>query len=603
MSVCLIIRENDDFLKNENKGLPRLYKEKFFGSSYILAEKKLKFFQRSTLLRDGDSWIIFFGLPIFDKELHESHEISRAIDNFDNYIKNSVDGHFSCIAFSSKKSEFYLASDLNCSTPLFYANYNGGWVVCNDYLDIVELLKPKVNPLIFSQVIQLGVPWGSETQYIGINRLMDSEFIHITNFKKLNRNKYWLPSDQEQWKGRLNDQCYRFGELLRESVQNYCDLSNQLSMPISADITAGEDSRLIVAQLENLLTNYSLRVRGFDNSKDIGVAKTIARSLKRSLSIEPYVIADEYDLQSCYSDICLLTRGYGSFFSSLVRYGSNKKYGIREEDSIHLAGVPGGEVFRGTYYLRAKLLLPNSKRSFDRRFFVKLKFLLDTYSNLFLHKDDEIYSNIYRHVDSALEQVSDFPAGIKVDHLLRQFQVVNWGLEVTQPFYLPLATRDITQAIYCINPKYKAKSQLTRSCTENLSPNLAWINTQNNVPTIRKSILRAHLFIPEYIASIKKIKNGINNRLLKKNQRASGLSKHHRVDYYDNLIDHMFSKDVFGGWMGQPDKMATGHLYNRETIIGLFRDLKNKQCRHMQVAGRIINQEILMRLAYEVDSN
>ena len=47
------------------------------------------------------------------------------------------------------------------------------------------------------------------------------------------------------------------------------------------------------------------------------------------------------------------------------------------------------------------------------------------------------------------KKIEKFPSGIKVDHLLREFQNCTWGLALRQPFYLPLGLKDITPTFSC----------------------------------------------------------------------------------------------------------------------------------------------------------
>ena len=74
------------------------------------------------------------------------------------------------------------------------------------------------------------------------------------------------------------------------------------------------------------------------------------------------------------------------------------------------------------------------------------------------------------------------------------------GLKYKNPLYLPFATNQMTRSIYCLSPRYKRGGKLTKACTEILFPELAFIKTQNGVPTIRKTMLRLPLFMPEYIS-------------------------------------------------------------------------------------------------------
>ena len=283
----------------------------------------------------------------------------------------------------------------------------------------------------------------------------------------------------------------------------------------SSDFTGGEDSRLIVAQCRNLNLPFTTRVAGYPDSPDIKIARRCTKEVDLKLETHFNQVLDELLLSEKAMEICQATDGYGSFFSSCVRYSSNRKYQQLELKHIHLCGVPGGEAFRGSYYLRAKLLFPSRARAINERAFVNLKFMLDYLPGLFGTKENIWKENIYLAAKKHLNKIRKFPAGTQVDHLLRMFQTCLVGLSIRQPFYMPLGLRDLTRSIYQVMPHHKKNGKLTRAVTEDLFPELARLKTQSGVPTIRWRLSRTFLFWPGKVALIKKIVLGIQQRILK----------------------------------------------------------------------------------------
>ena len=162
---------------------------------------------------------------------------------------------------------------------------------------------------------------------------------------------------------------------------------------------------------------------------------------------------------------------------------------------IRLGGLPGGEVFRGAYYLRAKLVRPARRDGFDVPFFTNMKYLLDHAHGLVAHDDGDFLATVRRTVDEELDEVSSFAAGTQIDHLLRTLQVCAWGMMFRHPAFLPLATARMTRTIYSLPPAHKQGGRLTKALTEKLYPELAWVR---GVPTVRKTWRRAPYFWPEY---------------------------------------------------------------------------------------------------------
>jgi hypothetical protein len=195
-----------------------------------------------------------------------------------------------------------------------------------------------------------------------------------------------------------------------------------------------------------------------------------------------------------------------------------------------------------------------------------------------------------------LLEVSDFPAGTKIDHLLRVFQTCNTGLIYKIPRYLPFASRDLTKSIYNIPPKHKKGGKLTKACTEILYPEIALVRTQKGVPTIRKNMLRYYLFIPEHISAMKSITGGTLSRLLK----WKGSNK---PDFNWNrnswAIKALLQKPPYCRWFSSSDSMVTGSLYNPESLNSILTNARERTTRFVPTLGRIISQELACRWVYK----
>lgn len=565
------------------------------GSNYSLESSYKKCPVKDIYINENKSWLLLAGIPFIDGNNYADNlDLQAVLENLEEFINTRVDGHFCCLAYNDQSQTFYVASDCNSFIPIFYGRHGNLLIFSTNLEQLCQKIRPTISSVSFSRVIQLGSPLPGETQFNNIHRLEANQLLKVPSDLKIEKKYYWTPSDEKEWSLGFNDTVDKWLDILNKSVSPFVQVASENNLSLSADITGGEDSRLIVAELASLNTSFSTRVRGLPEDADINIGRAASNSIKKQIDIEHLKMATTDEIRKFYIDICLLTRGYGSFFSSLTKFASDNYYGVREKTGIHLAGVPGGEAFRGSYYLRAKILSPSSHGSWDYKFLLKLKFLLDYIPNL-ISRHDDFTEQFYSAMACELNKVKEFSNGIQVDHLLKIMQTDNWSLEFNQPFNMPLGMRDITRSIYCIPAKYKLGGKLTRSCTELLCPTIANINTSKGIPTIQKHAYNFWKFAPEYFAVATKIVNGFKRRLLKLQQNSTSLSMHHRSDIFESSMACIFNDSNMAKWFSSPLTMITGEVYNQDVLKRLLDDSRLGNCSHVRTLGRIINQEIFIR--------
>jgi hypothetical protein len=169
------------------------------------------------------------------------------------------------------------------------------------------------------------------------------------------------------------------------------------------------------------------------------------------------------------------------------------------------------------------------------------------------------------------------------------------GLKYRNPLYLPLATGPLTRSIYGLSPRFKKSAKLTRACTEILYPELARIRNQKGVPTIRKTLIRQPLFIPEKYVVIRDIVSGALSRLFKWKQSNKWYYQQDRNIY---IITTLLKASPYMNWFASSETMITGGLYNSEILNIILDKAKAGSCRWLPTLGRIINQELASRWVY-----
>ena len=545
---------------------------------------------------DG-SWLALLGIPLISCHKYRvENRIGFMRQFFKNpveFLRTQVDGHFALIGYDATCRTCFLATDFNSFIPIFYSETSDGFIVSSSELSLSKALQCKIDPEGLWQAVTLGVTWSSRTRFEGINKLLPCELLTF-NQHQLTKERYWKPEEEQQWQNiNFEETVARWKKTLKFGVKSFVDHST--SDKLSSDLTGGEDSRLIVAQCRDLNLPFTTRVAGYPDSQDIEIAERCTKEVDLPLETHFNQGLDEILLSEKAMDICRATDGYGSFFSSCVRYSSNRKHQQLESQRIHLCGVPGGEAFRGSYYLRAKLLFPSQARVINERAFINLKFMLDYLPGLFGTKENIWKENIYLTAKRNLKNIRKFPAGTQVDHLMRMFQTCLLGLSIRHPFYMPLGLKDLTRSIYQIMPHHKQDGKLTRAVTEDLFPELARLKTQTGVPTIRWRLSRAFLFWPGKVALIKKAVLGFQRRILKMSLKSKSLSKHHRLDLNEPVMKALLNSSPYSHWFKSSSNMITGKYYNPTVLDSLLERARDGRCKNVQTLGRIINQELACR--------
>ncbi len=542
-----------------------------------------------------DSWLVLVGTPLVNiKSKEEQQELLREfLRNPADELQNKIDGNFAVFAYDASTNNLIAATDYNNTTPIYYAVTSNGIIFSSHELVLAKHLYSKIDPFGFSQIINLGVTWNSHTRFQNIHKMLPCQIVRFGNDKDLYKEQYWRPHNEKQWTGNFDGYIEKWITLLKDAVWKFYECSDH--KPAVADFTAGEDSRLIIALCHALRIPFKAHVTGLSDDIDVIVAKKAARNVDIDLIERRKHWISKEQLISKASNLSLDSDAYQELFALCAEYATDTAEPLDDYGIVKYCGVPGGEAFRGSYYLRGKASFPSRRSKLDYKFFTKMKYLLDYHPGLLRYSDSDFIQAIHEMAKDALEEVKAFPIGIQIDHMLRVFQTCCTGLKYKNPLYLPFATNQMTRSIYSIPPRYKAGGRLSKACTEILFPELAVVRTQYGVPTIRKTILRTSLFFPEYIAVVKKIISGSISRLLKWKQANKWYYSHDRNAY---IFTALLNTQPYCDWFSSSRTMVTGHLYNANTIDPILEKAKTGSCRYVPILGRAIVQELALRWVY-----
>ncbi len=545
---------------------------------------------------DTKSWIVLIGVPMING-IGDEAAIQRFLARFfeapEKLLRNEIDGHFALFAYDAKTLNVYFATDYNSFIPVYFSKQGDYIYFSSSEATLAKELNLSIDAFGLMQAVHLGSTWGEQARFKGAEKLRACE-LGVLRGINVSKSCYWNPRMDAPWTGHFDDVLSQWGELLNKSVQLFSEYAD--NYPLSADLTGGEDSRLIVAQCHALGLSVPLRVLGFPGDPDISIAQACAKKTALNLNVETYSYLSEDELDQVMLDVCLSSDGYGSFFTNAIFFATHQNRRPLEYSQVHLCGMPGGEAFRGSYYLRAGVLFPAHQKKFNIDLFLKFKYLLDCSPDLMTLDHSRFYEQTRAQIEFSLHDVDTHLAATQVDHLLRVFQTCTWGGGIKQPFYLPLGLRDMTRSIYQMPPGYKSSSKITRACTEALFPQLAFIKTEMGVPTIRKTCGRFLLFLPEHMSGIKKLTSSVQRRLFKFGQEKKSLSMNHRKNHHQAMVmKKILNSGPYAAWFKSSDTMLTGEHYHAQAINKMLASARAGQCSQLVTLGRVINQEILCR--------
>ena len=543
------------------------------------------------------SWLMLVGMPLLKAKTSKERQvwIEKFLKDYKAAIRDDLDGHFALVAYDATQRKLIMASDWNNFIPVYYTRSSKGFLFCSSELALAKLLQPDANPVGVAQTINLGCTWHL-SRFEDISKMQPCEILIVDEKLRLHQDRYWHPMHEAGWKDRFDDILERWMALLQAGVAAFYETATDKT--VTTNLTAGEDSRLLVAACQALGIPYEAIVSGFPDDADVIAARKIADEVGISLRVNPHRTIREDELLERAIPYALSDEGYGSFFRSSLSKTSPVQNEAGRISRLHFIGLPGGEAFRGNHYNRAKLIFSSRTGHFRPKPYARIKFLLDFYPGLFGDLSHTFLESFYAQVEQSVQEASSFPDGIQLDHLMRDFQTCNWSLSQRLPFYLPYGLKDLTRSIYTIPPHFKRGGRLTKACTELLFPELARMKTQHGVPTIRRTWARSPLFLPEHLSELKRVARGVAHRYLHVNQANKSLANKHNLNYHGETMKTLFNRDPYAQWFKSTDAMVSGRYYDPRVMDPVLSEAREGRCRYIHMLGRIVNHELACRYVY-----
>ena len=242
-------------------------------------------------------------------------------------------------------------------------------------LVLAKHLGAAIDPFGFAQTIQLGATWESSTRFRNIRKTVPCQVAVFTADQRVDNSLYWRPDQEPIWTDDLDSVAERWLGSLGEAVWKYYECAGR--KPVLADFTAGEDARLIVAQCHKLGIPFTAQVTGLPNDVDVVVATRASRVAGFDLNVRAKRRISPAQLVEGTRDIIIDSDGYLDLYKACTDYATDAACALDDYSAVKYCGFPGGEAFRGAYYLRGKAFISTRRTKLDYAFFTRMKYLLD----------------------------------------------------------------------------------------------------------------------------------------------------------------------------------------------------------------------------------
>ena len=168
----------------------------------------------------------------------------------------------------------------------------------------------------FVRIGTLGSPWGRRTRFVGISKLAPASVLTIDKNLAANESPYWQPKDEVVWRGGFDRIMDKWSPLVAGAVARYGEYKGDA--PLLADLTAGEDARLVLAQCHALGIDYHAQVGGFAGVEDVEVVEHAAKEGGFPHTVTSYCLIEPAQLKAHAEQIVLASDGYANFFTAVL---------------------------------------------------------------------------------------------------------------------------------------------------------------------------------------------------------------------------------------------------------------------------------------------
>lgn len=423
--------------------------------------------------------------------------------------------------------------------PCYSSTRNTGKAFSTNLLLLAALTGGEPSAEGIRQFIHLGVTMEQETIFANVNRIVPAS-LHLCVNNRWLESRLWRLKIGEVHDSHISCQNAR-DTLIRSFLNGFNFLPSVDSKKVVTDLTGGTDSRTVLSCLMEIYPSPVTTTSGPDDFIDVKIARRIASTLR----LEHYwhnpaqggLVQSQLDraVELADGNMCpiRLARGLTYYEEKARRFN-------------FITGGGGGPLFKDHYWLyefnRVGL---NCEPNWDRivRLSLVPHIMEDDY---FIGYDDKIVQNmaeLFRRWSSQISgtnnQKLDF---VYFDLKTPAFSGPSFSLTTQfMDVYHPMLDGENVQFSVNLPPEIRIRNILQFSIIQRLRPEIAWISTNDGVPTVPPvgpyswlRILRGRRYVATAWRKLRRLTLGSSGHAV---NSSINIKEIERMGYFD-LLDH-----------------------------------------------------------------
>ncbi|MHB8531246.1 MAG: asparagine synthase-related protein [Solirubrobacteraceae bacterium] len=225
---------------------------------------------RRYLHNDGEAVTLFDGLPVDPLGAHEAQDAAQLAGGWDSWV-GELEGQFCAVRLDLREERAQVLTDTFGLLPVFVMHDRGGTLLSNSVQAIRELLAPsRLDPLAVSTIVGFG--WASARHTLLADvRVLEGGSVHDVRPGTVQTRTHFGPA-----------QLASHAEPATSGAQMAAHLAGMIALglrgiePLRLGLTAGRDSRLLLAFVRNRGLEADCYTIGRDTDEDVIWARRLA---------------------------------------------------------------------------------------------------------------------------------------------------------------------------------------------------------------------------------------------------------------------------------------------------------------------------------------
>lgn len=466
-----------------------------------------------------------------DTDLYREMVSSRDVP--DTYI-HSLSGVFSLSAVDFNTNKITVWNNVSGVEPVFWVETERNIVVGNKAV-LVHLLAYQVDQPIYD--VKNLISFINNGYFVGYNTPFKDTYVLPINSKLVIKDNGRKLTDI----ARLSESLYTIepdkkvlDDITETFLQSFSGMKKNFTGDISAALTGGKDSRLIVSGLENLGIDFTVYTNGDKDNADVIVAQKVSNALKI-----PHEIYPPSEPNAKNMEVNIMERVQNAIKSSEgLLYAYENIFIPKPFDPTLISmGGQGGELLRGGFAAN------NNIKTMDELIHL-IKSRFAQYNDFFYSSIDKKYSD--ELVDYVYSQPKHMTPMDILSKIFTDFRTARWSgaalpvYSMESLFYTPFFDSKLVRKAQMIKNEYTSKERLIYEILHRLSPELVDIPFakdrwyfEKEKPTNKKALIKWKVRNPIYA----------NNPVGDFNWRQNVLV-HLKEEFYEGIF-HDENSDIF----------------------------------------------------------